>query len=65
MTFWQAYWKLTAGVLRGVSIFGGIAVYGYVAGSFVPTKPWLTVLMLLTGAAFALALGARQMLRDK
>ena len=63
MTFWQAYWKLTVGTLKALFFFVGMAAYGYLAGSFLPTKLWLTVLMLAAVVAGALAFGARQMTR--
>jgi hypothetical protein len=63
-TFWRAYWKLTVAMLKGVFFFVGMAAYGYLAGSFLPTKLWLTVLMMLAAVATALAFGARQMTRD-
>lgn len=61
MTFWRAYWKLTVAVSKGLLYFIGMAAYGYLAGSFLPTKLWLTVLMLVAAVAMALAFGARQM----
>ena len=64
LTFWQAYWRLTVAVAKGVLFFIGMAAYGYVAGAFIPTRLWLTVLMLLAAVALALAIGARRMVRD-
>lgn len=61
MTFWRAYWRLALAVSKGVIFFIGMAAYGYLAGSFIPTRLWLTVLMLVAGVLLALACGARQM----
>jgi hypothetical protein len=36
-TFWQAYWKLSAGVAKALLFCVGMAAYGYLAGSFMAT----------------------------